>query len=134
MKKNILIIVSIIAVGAGSFYAGMAYSKKGNMANRPNFSNERLTADVSGQRMARNGAGILSGEIISKDDKSIIIKLRDGGSKIVFFTDNTNISKSTEGSLEDLGEGTEITVSGDSNQDGSVSAQSIQIRPISLYK
>jgi hypothetical protein len=129
MKKNILIIVLIIAVGAGSFYAGMAYGKKGSMANRPNFSSERLTANVSNQRMARNGAGFLSGEIISKDDKSIIIKLRDGGSKIVFFKDDTAVSKNAEGSLDDLKEGAEITVSGDSNQDGSVNAQSIQIRP-----
>ena len=34
-----------------------------------------------------------------------------------------------EGSLEDLKTGEEITVTGSVNQDGSVGAQSIQIRP-----
>ena len=69
------------------------------------------------------------GEVISADDKSITIKLRDGGSQIIFFTPSTPVTKSVSSSASDVAVGEQVTVSGAKNQDGSISAQSIQIRP-----
>ena len=146
MSKQILLIIAAVAlvVGGGSFYGGMKYaqSKNPSAADRAGFTNlspEERQARLQqfgqlggGQRGARNGGGgeLTAGEIITKDDKSITVKLRDGGSKIVFFTASTPVMKSTSGSLQDLAIGEQVTVTGTANQDGSLSAQSIQLRPL----
>jgi hypothetical protein len=87
----------------------------------------------------------VSGEIISKDDKSITVKLMGGnpdnpasgsqsGSKIIFFDQNTAISKMAAGSISDLAAGTQISITGTTNPDGSVIAQTISIRPKNVNK
>ncbi|MBU4223931.1 hypothetical protein KJ934_01770 [Patescibacteria group bacterium] len=145
-NKIIAIIVGVILVGGSSFYAGMKYGqsnplnlKQGNFSAQggqnltPEQRQQRArefggTAGI-GTRAGRAGAGFIGGEIISKDDKSITLKLQDGGSKIVFLSDSTEIAKSDEGVLSDLEIGKNITVNGAVNSDGSVTAQTIQIRP-----
>lgn len=78
----------------------------------------------------RNGDGSFTvGQIIAKDDKSITIKSNDGSSKIVFFSDSTTIGKTTQGSATDLNNEENVMVNGQANPDGSITAQSIQIRP-----
>ncbi|MBU1612868.1 hypothetical protein KKC87_00335 [Patescibacteria group bacterium] len=80
----------------------------------------------------RAGGGFVSGEIIGRDDKSLTLKLTDGGSKIVFFADSTEIGIFEKGEIADLENGKAVTVSGSPNEDGSVIAQSIQIRPLGM--
>ncbi|MDP2860713.1 MAG: DUF5666 domain-containing protein [bacterium] len=69
----------------------------------------------------------VSGEIIGRDDKSITVKLQDGTSRIVMFSDNTPINKASEGTKEDLKVGEKVTVFGTENSDKSVTAQNIQL-------
>jgi hypothetical protein len=80
---------------------------------------------------ARGGmmGGMTSGEIVSKDDTSVTIKLTDGGSKVVFLSTSTTIGTMSTGSLDDLSTGTNVIVVGSTNADGSVTASTIQIRP-----
>lgn len=131
-KKIIIGIVAVLVVG-GSFYAGMKYDQNTNKGPGRNiqgvagqFGNRRQGAQ------AGVGAGFVNGSIISKDDKSITIKSRDGGSKIVFIGGTTAIMKSTEGSLVDLSVGQEVTGMGTANPDGSITASSVQIRPAGM--
>jgi len=127
-------VIAVIIVGAGSFYGGMAYagSKRtagafgqGNFAGR----GQGTVAGAVGARVGAQGGGLVNGDIISLDDKSITIKSRDNSSKIVFFSSSTEVGKFVSGAISDLTVGESLMVTGKSNSDGSVTAQSIQIRP-----
>jgi len=144
MNKITLIILVIMAVGTGSFYAGMKYQASKaptgltgmNFQNLQNLSPEerqarlqQFGAGMNGARGTRTNGGFVRGEIIFKDDKSITVKLPDGGSKIVFYSDSTQVGEFTTGTSKDLEIGKTIMVNGTTNSDGSISAQSIQIWP-----
>jgi len=133
MKKFLpLILIVIIGVGVGAFYGGMKYAESKTLSNRQqrmqqfgaNFGGFRLGSG-SGQR---GGSGFTAGEIIAKDDKSVTVKLQNGGSKIVFLSDSTEITKSAASALSDLEVGKNIIVNGTANSDGSITAQTIQLR------
>jgi hypothetical protein len=138
-KKNIInIIITVVVAGGGSFYGGMQYAQSKtvtpqNFANMTQEEREALRGQFGNGTGARgmrtvNGGGA-SGEILSKDETSITIKLRDGGSKIVFLSGTTPITKQAEGILADLSVGTQVNAMGTANPDGSITAQSVQIRP-----
>ncbi len=134
MKKIIpIFIVVLLVVAAGAFYGGMKYGQ----SQRRSFNGEQFGSQIpSGNGFGkgtisgnRNGGGMLSGEIIAKDDQSITIKLPGGSSKMVFYSATMEIGKFTSGALTDLAVGENVMVNGETNNDGSVTAQSIQIRP-----
>ncbi len=140
--KIIAFVLAIVIVGGGAFYAGMQYGKSKTSANGPaGFAN--LTAEQRQARIQqfggtngggnRNGdGGFIAGEILAKDDKSITIKLTDGGSKIIFLSDTTEISKNEKGSKDDLAVGKQIMVNGDQNDDGSYNAKTIRLGEIGV--
>jgi hypothetical protein len=130
MKKILPIIIVIIIVGAGAFYGGMKYQQNKISSQRPSFQNlSPEQRQQFAQRVGRTGVNFLSGEVISKDEKSLTLKLPDGSTKIVFFSGSTQISKATEGTIDDIGIGKQIMVSGDQNPDGSYTARIIQLSP-----
>lgn len=136
MKNQSLIIILSVALSLSvGFYAGTNYQsgKDASIRNglgslQANFRN-RQNGTLTNSQPSRNG-GQLIGEITSQDDKSITIKLTDGSSKIVFLSSTTAINKESAVTKTDLTVGTKIGVFGQSNTDGSLNAQSIQINPI----
>ena len=139
MKKmeNVIIlgIVLILIVGAGSFFGGMKYGQSKGLPSRQDMA-ERFGGANGGQPGQRNAngksGGFVTGEIISKDEKSITIKTPNNGSKIVSLSSSTTITKSTDGTAGDLENGKTVMVSGTTNTDGTVTAQNVQIRPANL--
>jgi len=131
-KNTIIFIIVAIIIAGGAFYGGIIYQKNqvpaaGNFRNlQAGGANRVLGQDSNLAGRAAQG-GFISGEILNKDDKSLTLKLRDGGSKIIFFSDTTKVSKSTDGSNEDLVQGKEVMINGTTNADGSINAQTITL-------
>ena len=83
-------------------------------------------ARTGGLRMG--GAGMVVGEILSKDDKSLTVKMQDGGSKIIFLGNSVIVNKTIIGFLGDLKVGDSVSVMGSANADGSINAKTVQIQ------
>lgn len=121
----IAVIASIVIAG-GAFFAGMQY-QKGQRGNFGQFG-------ANGQRGMGMRTGNMNnfrpvtGEIISADDKTITVKIPDGSSKIVLFSDSTMISEATSSTKQSLQTGKKVMIFGSSNSDGSVTAQNIQLK------
>ncbi|HVZ75879.1 MAG TPA: hypothetical protein VG934_01245 [Candidatus Paceibacterota bacterium] len=141
MNKTIIgAIIAVIIVGGGAFYAGTVYGKS---SGRGQFGggNFTLTNGVGGARTFTRGGtgaggaagGFTAGKVISNSGTSISIQEQNGSStEIVLVGPSTQILKSDAGTASDLTVGTEVTVTGSSNSDGSLTANSIQIRPAGM--
>ena len=135
MKRNQIIgvVVALLIVGGGAFYGGMTYAKSQTPARGAGFAGGTFTRGTgTGAAGARTGAagGVLTtGQIISQSSGSVTVKMADGSTKIVLVGSSTQIMKQASGSLSDLSVGTNVVVTGSANSDGSMTAQSVQIRP-----
>ncbi|MDD4271395.1 MAG: DUF5666 domain-containing protein [Patescibacteria group bacterium] len=142
MKNKMLIgfIAALVIVGAGSFYGGLLYGKSKSGAQNFSVQERQKRFGQMSQGQAGGGnrvagglpaqaGGFVNGNVIAKDDKSITIKLGDSGSKIILLSSSTQITKSVDGALSDLEVGKNVMVAGSANSDGSLTAQSIQLRP-----
>lgn len=146
MPKNLIapLIVVALLIGGGSFYGGMQYQKNKSPAGGQNALQRGVGANGQGRGFAGGGTirpggagaggigGFTTGEVISKDATGLTLKLRDGGSKIILTSTSTRVGKMTDGSLEDVKQGNEVTITGTANQDGSISASTIQLRPAGM--
>jgi hypothetical protein len=130
-QKTIQVIGGAIIISAASFYLGLQRGKsvvpfpQGGRIGAGQFGSM-----TGGVRRGGAAGGLVAGEIISKDDTSVIVKSRDGSSKIVLFSSATQIMKSAQGSIVDIEAGKQVTVVGTANADGSITAQSIQLGTI----
>ena len=139
MKDKIITwaVIGAIIIGGSAFYGGMRYAegqaaqgfRGGNFANAQGDRAGRFSGAPNG---AFNGSGarggLTAGEIVSKDDKSITVKLPDGGSEIVFLSDTTEVVKTASSTVSNLAVGDTVTVMGPPNSDGSITARTIELR------
>ena len=122
------LVIGAVIFGGGGFYAGMTYSA----SSRPARSGAAFTRGAGGTGTTRGGTGggFASGQVLAKDATSITIQLPNGaGSKIVLLSGTTPVMKTVDGTLADVTVGTTVVANGTANSDGSITAQSIQIRP-----
>ncbi len=142
------IIIPIIVVVIG-FYGGIAYqsskSDNKNISNggfdrqaMMNLSAEERSAMFEGQAgdinhtvgagMMRGGEGMTVGKILETSNTTITVDLGDEGSQLVLISDKTVISKPAEVTIDELEAGDDIFVDGETNDDGSIIADTIQVR------
>ena len=134
MKNTKLIIGTLlIVIGITGFFAGMKYqqSKGFSMADMPSGA---MHEGMPGQRdptgaRGMNNSGMVSGEIIDKDETSITVKQADESTKIILLSEDTGVNKTSEGSVDDLEAGESVMIFGQENPDGSISAVNIQLNP-----
>ena len=140
IKKNQKITIGAVAVVIAIivFYGGMKYGQHAaasTVAQTQGGQNGQLARGTRGGAGRSGGfgagSGFTTGDVLSKDARSLAIKLRSGGSILVFFGSSTPIMKSTSGTSDDIQIGSQVMVAGSTNTDGSLNAQSIQIRPAS---
>jgi|SRR5581483_10691975 len=124
MNKNITTIVLIIIFAAAGFFGGMQYQKSQRGAGFGNGQNGGFV-----RRFGQNGQNgqAVRGQILSVDSTGITVKLSDGSTKIVVVPTSAMIGKTTTGTKTDLTQGSNVTVFGTNNSDGSVTAQFVQI-------
>lgn len=134
-KNTIGAALIALIIGMGIGYTG------DQMFARPSTLSQNASGFGGGQYggaggMMRGGArsggmvgGFLTGTVAAKDQGSVTLNTRDGSSRVILVTPNTTVSKSTNGTLDDVTTGATIIVSGTTNSDGSLSASLIQLRP-----
>lgn len=129
-KKITLIIIIAVLVAGGMFFGAYKYGE--HAQGRSQFGGQE-SFNRNGQPRnsavrGGNNAGFTAGKILNKDNSSISISLQNGGSRIIFISTSTPVLKSVSGSLDDLEPGQNVLIQGSPNSDGSLTAQSIQIR------
>lgn len=124
------VITAAVVVGAAAFFAGTKYQQ----TKQQSFFRQggRMMQGTGAPGVGRNGTGNfrpVAGEISSVSGSTMTVKLQNGESRIVVFSDKTDISKSAAATSGDLASGEKVAVFGTTNADGSVTAQSIQLNP-----
>jgi hypothetical protein len=134
------IIADLVGLGVG-FFGGIEYKNYQATKARSSFAAggaagaQRFAAGTRGTGQTGNTAlrgGAVTGSILSMDSKSITVKLADGSTKIVLFSGSTTYSNTATASASDLKVGSTVAVMGAANSDGSVTATSVQINPMSF--
>ena len=137
-KTVVFAIVIAVVFAAAGFFGGTLYQKSQTVRPGRNFGgiaggigNSESQAANAMRRSGGLQGGFTSGDIVAKDNNSITLKLRDGSTRIIFYSSSTQISKQASGTVDDLAVGSSVMVTGTANSDGSVNAQNISLRPTS---
>lgn len=126
-KNIVTLVAAVIIIASLSFYIGTKTG--GNKNPNRSFGNGNFPGQMrgNGQNNGQRFGGMVAGEIMAKDDTSITVKLSNGGSRIVFFSPSTSVTKTASSSPSELTLNQQVVVNGSANPDGSINAQTIQL-------
>ena len=139
MKKTVISIVTLlvlIAVVAGSFWAGMSFGQaranqvRGRFGGQGGQAPRMFRTPQPGQGGAERFAGGIMGTIEVVEDDALIVTTQEGAIR-VRTTDTTLLEKYTTVAVGDLEAGERVVVSGTRHDDGSYTARSIRVLPAS---
>lgn len=128
-----LVVATLIILGLGVGFDG-GYFLRNYQLTKMRGTPQRFNGTGRGVGQANGQNGIMRGgtigTILSMDDKSITVKMVDGSSKIVLFSDSTIYSNTVKSVRADLKSGAEVSVFGTPNSDRSITATSVQLNPM----
>lgn len=139
MKKTVISIVAllvIMAVVAGSFWAGMSFGQaqanqvRGRFGGQGGQAPRMFRTPQPGQGGAARFAGGIMGTIEAVEGDALIVTTQEGAIR-VRTTDTTLLEKYTTVAVGDLEAGERVVVSGTRHDDGSYTARSIRVLPAS---
>jgi hypothetical protein len=150
MNRIVMIILGVLVVAviaAGSFYGGMVYGKGQAQADLPTLGDGQGMPAGRGQSGAMPGiqdrtdggqfadrqGGMLFGEIQAIGNGELTVTDQNGDQFQVIVADTTLIQKQAEVTLADLEVGETVVVSGNRDDDGNVTARSLQVSPDSGF-
>ena len=136
-------IIVLLGLVAGSFYGGTLYGKQQAEASLPQQFRQRLDmgqgvptgADAQERGLGGfggQGEGLI-GQIEEIDGDTLIITNVSGQQTRVQITDTTLIEKYASVTVAELEPGEQVTVSGSENEDGSITARSVQVAPAGRF-
>lgn len=126
--KPILVFFTLLVVGGAAFYGGIQYQKSQSVGGR-SFASGQQGTRRTGTGARRMGNGTTLGDILNVDSSSITVKLTDGSSRIVLFSNKTVYNKTAPVDKSELKVGEKVSVFGTANTDGSITAQNVQLNP-----
>lgn len=134
-KQMIVVGVVVVVVGVGGFLVGRSTAQTSGFTRFTQYGVNTSGIQRNGTGQIGNRTGMMryrpvNGEIIESGNDSVTVKLVDGSSKIVLFSDKTEINKAQKAEVSDLKVGEKVMVVGQENSDGSMTAQNIQLNPI----
>jgi hypothetical protein len=121
------IIVLIVAVGGGSFYGGTVYAAQQTNNTRAAFLNGRGGGTAGGPGGGSGGGGV-SGTVKSINGATLQVSTAQNVTTVTLNT-ATTIRKTLTGTTADLQPGVQVTVRGQADSSGNVTATTIQVVP-----
>ena len=130
MKTAIWVVLAAVLFGAAGFWGGVTYQKtqatSGFAGGPGGFS--RGAGFAAGGAGRSNAANVATGTVLSQDAQSVTVKTADGGSKTVFISAQTEISKQTVLTATDIKVGDQVAAFGTA-ANGGIDARMVQIVP-----
>jgi hypothetical protein len=126
MKTVIWAVLAAILAGALGFFGGVTYQKAQAPAGFAGGGGGRNFAGQGGA--GRNGANVTTGSVLAVDAQSITVKSADGGSKTVFVSAQTEVSKQEVLKATDIKVGDQVAAFGQA-ANGGIDARMVQIVP-----
>ena len=134
-----LAVLVAVVIAAGSFYGGTVYGKSQAETTFPalddaaGFVGRRGQlqvppgAEAEGGQFAGRQGNMLFGEIQSIGDGELSVTDANGEQITVYVAETTLIQKQAEVTLSDLSQGETVVISGNRDDDGNITARSLQV-------
>lgn len=126
MKQVIWAILAAVLFGAVGFWGGVTYQKTQSPSFANGFAGGRF--GPPGANGGRNAANVATGTVIAQDASSVTVRTASGGSKTVFFSATTDVSKQEVLKPADIKVGDAVGAFGEA-ANGGINARMIQIVP-----
>jgi hypothetical protein len=116
-------VLAAVLFGAVGFWGGVTYQKQ--QSPSIGFADRFGARGANGSRAAAN---VATGTVMAQDATSLTIKTASGGSKTVFVSASTEVSKQEVLKVADIKVGDQVGAFGDATN-GGITARMVQIVP-----